>query len=57
MKSMGDLLDLGIFLVILGETVTKYLSTMLAITAGSDLMLPFESLSVFIVVVDENQDL
>ena len=40
---MGALLDLGIFLVISQETVTKYLLKMLAITAGSDLMTPFES--------------
>ena len=45
MKFKGDLLEGGIFLVISWETLTKNLLKMFAITAGSDVKLPFESLA------------
>ena len=51
MKSKVDLLDLGILLVMWWETLTKYLLKMLAITAGSDVMFPFESLSLLITFI------
>ena len=49
MKLTGDLFDLGILLVISWETLTKNLLKMFAITVGSDVILPFESLSLFII--------
>ena len=48
MEFTGDLLDLGIFLVISLETLTNNLLNTFPLTKGSDLMLPFESLSLFI---------
>ena len=48
MKFAGDMIGLGIFLAISCETLTKNLLKMFAITAGSDVMFPFESLSLLI---------
>ena len=48
MRCKGKLLGLDSFLVISLETVTKNLLKMSAMTAGSDVILPFESLSLFI---------
>ena len=41
-KYTGDLLDLGVFLVMSWETLTKNLLKMFAITNGSVVMLPLE---------------
>ena len=48
MKLKGDLFEGGKFLVISWETLTKNLLKMFAITAGSDVKLPFESLSSYL---------
>jgi len=48
MKVAGDLLDLGTFLVISWEILTKNSLKMFAITVGSEVILPSEALSLLL---------
>ncbi len=53
-KSKGDFVDLGMFLVILWETLTKNLLETFAIIVGSEVILPLESLSLLITLMLES---